>query len=114
MHPQPRPCRQPGVEIPELPGFHTGSQHRFDPCLVLPAPLTELLGTLTGESRELVEEDPDVVGKAVDHVEQFVPVIGQLHGRRPPRLGDALARRAITSSMTWSWIAARSSSLEPM
>ena len=46
-----------------------------------------VLGPLGGERRELVEEDPDVVGVAVDHVEQLVAQHRQLRGRRAARLG---------------------------
>jgi hypothetical protein len=37
-----------------------------------------------------VQEDPDVLGVAVDHVEQLVAEPGQLLGRRPTGLGHPL------------------------
>ena len=50
----------------------------------------ELLGPFGGERRELVEEDPHVIGIAVDDVEQLVAQHGQLRRRRPARRGDAI------------------------
>ena len=62
----------------------------LDPSLVLPAPPAESLGTLAGEGREFVQEDPHVIGIAVDHVEQLVTQHGQLLRGRAARLGHAV------------------------
>ena len=72
------------------PAVDPGLQDRLDPSLVLPPAHAELLGAFVGERRELVEEDPDVIGIAVDDVEQLVAQHGQLLGRRPARVGDAI------------------------
>ena len=46
--------------------------------LVLAPPDAELLGAFVGERGELVEEDPDVIGVAVDDVEELVAEHGEL------------------------------------
>ena len=76
-----------GSTLAELAGVDSGLQDRLHPPLVLPAPLSELLGPLAGQRRELVQEDPDVIGVAVDDVEQLVAEHGQLlaTASRPPR-----------------------------
>ena len=90
MHAEPRHGGQPRVEVAELACVDAGLEDRLDPSLVLAAPLAELLGPFAGERGELVQEDPDVVGVAVDHVEQLVAEHGQLLRRRAARLGDAV------------------------
>ncbi len=90
MHAEPRERREPRVDVAELPGVDAGLQDRLDPALVLPPAHAELLGAFGRERRELVEEDPDVIGIAVDDVEQLVAQHGQLRGRRPARSGDAI------------------------
>ena len=81
---------QPRVEVAELARLDAGPQDRLDPPLVARAPLAELLGAFAGERRELVQEDPDVIRVAVDHVEQLVAEHGQLRRRRAAGLGDAV------------------------
>ena len=79
-----------GIDLAELPRINAGLQDGLDPSLVLPPAHAELLGAFGRERRELVEEDPDVIGIAVDDVEQLVAQHGQLRGRRPARLGDTI------------------------
>ena len=88
----PEPChgRQPRLQLAELARIDAGLQDRLDPSLVLAAPHTELRGAFAGERRELVQEDPDVIRIAVDHVEQLFTQHGQLLRRRTARLGDAI------------------------
>ena len=74
----------------------------------------ELLGPLAGERGELVQEHPDVVGVAVDHVEQLVAEHRQLLATAVPPASATRSAPAITSSITRSWMAASSSSFEPM
>ncbi len=103
-----------GSSVTELARLDAGLEDGLDPALVRAAPLAELLGPLAGERRELVQEHPDVIRVAVDHVEQLLAEHGQLlptASRRPRRRGR---RPTITSSITRSWMAASSSSLEPM
>ena len=114
VHAEPRERGEPRVDVAELAGVDAGLQDRLDPALVLAPAHAELLGALGGERGELVEEHPHVIGIAVDDVEQLVAE----HRRAaptasPPALGDASAP-SITSSITRSWIAARSSSFDPM
>ena len=90
MHPEPRHRGQPRLHRSELARVDAGLEDGLDPLLVLAATLAELGGTLAGEGRELVEEDPDVIRVAVDHVEQFVTEHGQLLRRGPTGLGDAV------------------------
>ena len=87
MHAEPGQSGQPRVDIPELARVDAGVEDRLDPPLVLPPPAVELLGPFAGEGGELVQEDPDVIGVAVDHVEQLVAEHGQLRRRgcRRPR-----------------------------
>ncbi len=59
-------------------------------ALVLAPPQAELLGPGTGQSGELVQEDPHVIGVSVDHVEQLVTQHGELLGGRPAGIGDAV------------------------
>ena len=66
-----------------MPGFGARLEHRLDPSLVLSPPLPELLGILTCQCRELVQEHPDVIGVADDDIEQFLTEHGQLVRRRP-------------------------------
>ena len=81
VHAEPREGREPRVDLAELPGIDAGLQDRLDPLLVRPPAHAELLGPLGRERRELVEEDPDVVGVAVDDVEQLVAEHAQLRRR---------------------------------
>ena len=78
MHPEPRHCRQPGLQLTELARVDAGLEDRLDPPLVLAAPPAELGGALAGQRRELVQEDPDVIRVAVNHVEQLLAEHGQL------------------------------------
>ena len=87
MHAEPGPGHQPGVDVAELAGLDAGAQDGLDPALVLAAPQAELLGPGAGEGGELVQEDPHVIGVAVDDVEQLVAQHGQLLRRRPARIG---------------------------
>ena len=88
VHAQPGQGGQPRVERAELARVDAGPEDRLDPALVLASPALELLGPLAGERRELVQEDPDVVGVAMDDVQQLVAEHGQLLRRRAARLGD--------------------------
>ena len=63
--PEPGQGGQPRVDVAELARVDAGLQDRLDPSLVLPPPLAELFGAFAGERRELVQEDPDVIGVAV-------------------------------------------------
>ncbi len=90
MHAEPRERGEPRVDVAELARVDAGLQDRLDPALVLAPAHAELLGALGGERRELVEEDPDVIGIAVDDVEQLVAEHRELRGRRPARGGDAI------------------------
>ena len=90
MHAEPRERGEPRVDVTELARVDAGLQDRLDPALVLAPAHTELLGAFGGERGELVEEDPDVIGIAVDDVEQLVAEHGQLGRRRPARVGDAI------------------------
>ena len=76
-----------GSTVAELARVDAGLQHRLDPPLVLAPAHAELLGALGGERGELVEEHPDVVGIAVDDVEQLVAQ------HRSCADGDAARRR---------------------
>ncbi len=87
VHTQPGAGDQPGVEVAELARRHAGAQHVLDPALVVLSPLAELLGPVAGEGGKLVQEDPDVVGIAMDDVDQLVTEHGQLLRWRPARLG---------------------------
>ena len=78
------------VDVTELAGIDAGLQHRLDPVLVLAPAHAELLGAFGGERRELVEEDPHVIGIAVDDVEQLVAQHGQLRRRRPASRGNPI------------------------
>ena len=77
-----------GSQVAELAGIDAGLQDRLDPSLVLASTLAELRGPFAGECRELVQEDPDVIGVAVDHVEQLLAEHGQLLRRGAAGLGD--------------------------
>ena len=92
MHAEPRERGEPRVDVAELAGVDAVLQDRLDASFVLAPPLTELLGANVGERGELVEEDPDVIGVAVDHVEQLVAEHRQPRRGRTARLRDA--RRA--------------------
>ena len=113
MHTQPRHGRQPRVQLTELPRVNAGLQDRLDPSLVLTAPHPELGGAFARKRREFVQEDPDVIRIAVNHVEQLFTQQGQLRRRGTSRLSDPIAP-SITSSITRSWMATSNSSLEPM
>src|SRR5437763_10070091 len=78
VHAEPRPRRQPRVQVAELARVEPGLEDGLDLSLVLPAPHAEPVGTFAGERRELVQEDPDVIRVAVDHVEQLLAEHGQL------------------------------------
>ena len=90
MHPEPCHGGQSRLHGPELARVDTGLEDTFDPLLILATALAELGGTLAGEGRELVEEDPHVIGVAVDHVEQLVTEHGQLLRRGTTGPGDAV------------------------
>src|SRR5207237_3128911 len=91
VHAEPGPRGQPRVDITELAGVDASPQDRLDPSLVLLSPYAELLGSFARERRELVQEDPDVIGVAVDDVEQLVAENGQVCRRRSAGLGDAIS-----------------------
>ncbi len=84
---------EPRFELAELARLDARLQDRLDAPLVLTAPPAELLRPLPGEGGELVQEDPDVVRVAMDHVEQLVAVEGDLHGWRTPCLGHPVRPR---------------------
>ena len=63
-----------------MSGLGTRLEDAFDSSLVLSSPLSELLGILTGERMELVQEHPDMVGVADDDVEQLLAEHRQLLG----------------------------------
>ena len=90
MHAEPGQRRQPRVDVTELARLDAGPEHGFDPSLVAPTTPAELHGAIAGEHRVLVQEDPDVIGVPVDHVEQFVAVSGQLLRGRSARVGDTV------------------------
>ena len=90
MHAQPRHGRQPRVQLPELPRVNAGLQDRLDPSLVLTAPHPELGGPFARKRREFVQEDPDVIRIAVNHVEQLFTEQGQLRRRGTSRLSDPI------------------------
>ena len=90
VHAEPREGGEPRVDVAELSRVDAGLQDRLDPPLVLAPPHAELLGAFARERGELVEEDPDVIGIAVDDVEQLVAEHRQLLRRRPARLRDAI------------------------
>ena len=90
VHPEPRHGGQPRLQFTELARVDARLEHRLDPPLVAAAPLAELLGAVAGECRELVQEDPDVIRVAVDHVEQLLTEHGQLLRRRAARLGHTI------------------------
>ena len=81
---------EPRVEVTELAGIDSGLQDVFDPLLVLPAAAAELFGPFGSERGELVEEDPDVIGIAVDDVEQLVTKHRELRRRCSPGRGNAV------------------------
>ena len=81
MHAEPRERGEPRVDVAELAGVDAGLQDRLDPALVLAPAHAELLGAFGGERGELVQEDPDVIGIAVDDVEQLVAEHRQLRRR---------------------------------
>src|ERR1035437_4835449 len=91
VHPEPSHGGQPRLQLTELARVDAGLEDRLDPFLVLAAALAELRRPLAGERRELVQEYPDVIRVAVDHVEQFLTKHGQLQRRRAARLGDAIS-----------------------
>ena len=90
MHAEPRHGGQPGVEVTELARLDARLQDGLHPLLVGTAALTELLGPFAGERRELVQEDPDVIGVAVDDVEQLLAEHGELPRRRTTCLRDTI------------------------
>ena len=90
VHAEPRHGGQPGLEVTELTRVDARLQDGLDPLLVGPAALAELLGPLAGERRELVQEDPDVIGVAVDDIEQLLAEHGQLPRRRATCLRHAI------------------------
>ena len=81
VHAQPCVDRQPGVDGPEIPRFDAFLEHGLNPPLVGTPPLPERLGVLAREGGEIMQEDPDVVAEAEDHVEQFLTEHGQLLSR---------------------------------
>ena len=94
VHPEPGQGGQSRVDGAELARVDAGPQDRLDPSLVLPTTLAELLGSFAGQGRELVQEDPHVVGIAVDDVEQFVAKFGELGRRRPTGSAPPVRHRA--------------------
>src|SRR5947209_14197374 len=78
VHAEPGPGRQPRVDVAELARLHAGLEDGLDLSFVLAPPTPELVGALAAESVELVEDDPDVIGLAVDHVEQLLAEHGEL------------------------------------
>jgi hypothetical protein len=81
VHAEPRPRRQPGVDGAELSRVDAGAQDPLDPALVVAPAVAELLGAVGRQRGEFVQEDPDVIGIAVDHVEQLLTEHRQLRGR---------------------------------
>ena len=89
MHAEPGTGGQPRVDVSELARVDPGSEDRLDLSFVLPPPAAELVDSAAGKRMELVQEDPDVIGVAMDHVEELVAEHGQLHRRRTAGLGYA-------------------------
>src|SRR5437764_4161103 len=58
VHAEPRPCREPRVEVTEFAGVDAGLEDGLDAALVLAAPHAKPFGAFAGERRELVQEDP--------------------------------------------------------
>ena len=90
MHPEPGHGCQPRLQLTELARVDAGLEDRLDPCSYSRRRSSELARPLAGKRRELVQEDPDVVGIPVDHVEQFFAELGQLRRRGTARLGDPI------------------------
>jgi hypothetical protein len=78
VHSEPRPGRQPRIDLAELTGLRAAAQDVFDPSFVVTATAAEALGPCSCERRKLVQEDPHVVRVAVDDVEQFAAEQGEL------------------------------------
>src|SRR5207302_8924262 len=89
VHAEPGTGGQPRVDVSELARVDPGSEDRLDLSFVLPPPAAELVDSAAGKRMELVQEDPDVIGVAMDHVEELVAEHGQLHRRRTAGLGYA-------------------------
>ena len=81
MHAEPRERGEARVDVAELAGVDAVLQDRLDAALVLAPPDAELFGAFVGERGELVQEDPHVIGVAVDDVEQFVAEHGEARRR---------------------------------
>ena len=113
VHAEPRADRQPGVQRAEVTGLDALLKHGLNLSLVRPPPLPEHLGVLAGQRGEVMQEHPDVVGEAEDDVKELLTEHRQLLGGVPPARVTRSAP-SMTSSMTRSWMAASSCSLEPM
>ena len=70
------------------PDVDAGLQDRLHGAFEFAPPLAKLLGPLARQRRELVQENPDVIGVSGDDVEQLVAEHRQLLGRRPAGGGD--------------------------
>ncbi len=88
MHAEPGEAREPRVDVAEFARVDAGLEDRLDVALVVAAANPELLRGLVGERGELVEEDPHVIGVAVDDVEQLVAEHRELRRRCAARLRD--------------------------
>ena len=91
MHSEPGERGQPRLDVTELTGIDSGLQDRLDGLLEHPATPSKLLSPLARQRRKLVQEDPDVVGVAGDHVQQLVSQHRQLLGGRTSDGGDAVS-----------------------
>jgi len=85
VHAEPGGNREPGVARPEVAGLDALLEDGLDPALVGAPPLPEHLGVLAGQRGKIVQEHPDVVGEAEDHVEQFLAQHRQPLGRGSAR-----------------------------
>ncbi len=90
VHTEPGQGGEPRLQIAEVAGVNTALEDRLDLLLVLPAPLAELSCVFTGEGRELVQENPDMVRVAMDHVQELDSQHRQLLRRRSPRFCNAI------------------------
>ncbi len=78
VHPEPRHGRQPWLDLAEFSRFDACPEDGLDPPFEFATALPELLGALAGQRRELVQEDPHMVGIAGDDLEQLISQQRQL------------------------------------
>jgi hypothetical protein len=90
VHAEPGERGQPRIEVAEGAGVDPVGQDGLDRSLELPPPLLEPRGPFPRQRRELVQDDPGVVGVAGDDVKQRVPEHRQLLRRRAAGLVDRL------------------------